>query len=69
MTDAERVVNEERKAELNILVEHILALLDARYGSVNVTLEHWQALCRDVNEPEGSTIAQCKLVSFRAITP
>lgn len=56
---------EEELAKLKALFKHIVNLLDGRYGSRNVTLEAWQGLCRDVKEPEGSTIAECKIVSAR----
>lgn len=57
-------LTKEERAKLKELFDHIIDILNARYGSHDVPLELWQMLCRDVNEPEGSSIKECKDVSF-----
>lgn len=51
------------KREASIL--NIINVLGERYGQNNVTLASWQGLCRDVGQPEGSSITQCKKVSLQ----
>lgn len=54
---------QKEKAKREVELKDLVDKFEKLYGCDDAKLAVWQQLCKDLSEPEGNTITQCKNVS------